>query len=169
MRAFLLIFALLASPAYAWTPIPTYDDPRDLLVAVYDQIEASEDWETSNNETAFDEREAFSAELTELLDAANEAFYATGDEIGALDFSPFINGQDNGGMDFVVGDAKTKGDRSVISVDISLADEPWETLTFHLIEDGEAGWKVNDILLPMGDAEGTWSLAQYLADPALPE
>lgn len=168
MRIVLALLALLlATPAWS-APIPVFDSPEALLEAVYDQIEASEDWENFDFDAAFDEQEAFSSRLTSLLNEANEKFYATGDEMGALDFSPFINGQDSGGMDFSIGEAKTKGDRSVIAVDIAIEGAPWHEITFHLVDEGDAGWKVDDILLPMGDAEGTWSLAEYLADPALP-
>ncbi len=169
MRTILALLALLLVPSVLAAPIPVFDSPEALLEAVYEQIEASEDWENFDFDAAFDEQEAFSARLTALLEAANEAFYATGDEMGALDFSPFINGQDSGGMDFAIGEAKTKGDRSVIAVDIAIEGAPWHEITFHLIDEGAAGWKVDDILLPTGDAEGSWSLAEYLADPALPQ
>ena len=168
MRTILALLALLLVAPASGAPIPVFDSPGALLEAVYDQIEASEDWENFDFDAAFDEQEAFSARLTALLDEANEMFYATGDEMGALDFSPFINGQDSGGMDFAIGDAKTKGDRSVIVVDITIEGEPWHEITFDLVDEGESGWKVDDILLPMGDAPGHWSLAEYLANPALP-
>ena len=72
-------------------------------------------------------------------------------------------------MEFTFRDAKTKGERSVITVDIALEGEAWRSLTFILVDDGEAGWKVDDVLLPLEDVSvGTWSLAEYLADPALP-
>jgi hypothetical protein len=168
MRVLLALIALLlATPAQS-APIPVFDSPEALLEAVYEQIEASEDWENFDFDAAFDEQEAFSARLTALLEEANEKFYATGDEMGALDFSPFINGQDSGGMDFAIGDAKTKGGVSVIAVDITIEGEPWHEITFHLVDEGAAGWKVDDILLPMGDMQGSWSLSEYLADPALP-
>lgn len=169
MRSVFVVFALLfASPAWS-APIPVFDSPEALLQAVYDQIEASEDWENFDFDAAFDEQEAFSARLMALLVEANEKFYATGDEMGALDFSPFINGQDSGGMDFAIGDAKTKGGLAVIPVSISIEGEPWRELVFHLVDDGAAGWKVDDVLLPLEDVSvGTWKLSEYLADPALP-
>jgi hypothetical protein len=168
-RTLALLAALLATPALAEVPIPTFHSPEALLDAVYGQIEASLDWETFDWENSFQERDAFSARLTKLLNEANEKFYATGDEIGALDFSPFSYSQDPGGMEFTFRDAKTKGDRSVITVDIALEGAAWNSLTFHLVDDGDAGWKVDDILLPLEDVStGTWSLAEYLADPALP-
>jgi hypothetical protein len=168
MRTILALLALLLVTPASGAPIPVFDSPVALLEAVYDQIEASEDWENFDFDAAFDEQEAFSARLTALLDEANEKFYATGDEMGALDFSPFINGQDSGGMDFAIGDAKTKGGLAVIPVNISIEGEPWHELVFQLVDDGATGWKVDDILLPMGDAPGHWSLAEYLSDPALP-
>jgi len=170
MRKFLafLILPTLAAPVLA-DPIPTFHSPEALLDAVYTQIEASLDWETYDWEQSFPEQDAFSSRLAALLAEANEKFYAAGDEMGALDFSVFTYSQDPGGMEFTFRDAKTKGDRSVITVDIALEGAAWRSLTFILVEDGAAGWKVDDVLLPLEDMSvGTWSLAEYLADPFLP-
>lgn len=169
MRKTLALLAMLVATPVLADPIPTFDRPEALLDAVYGQIEASLDWENYDWEKSFPEQDAFSARLRGLLDEANEKFYAAGDEIGALDFSVFSYSQDPGGMAFTFRDAKTKGDRSVITVDIALEGAAWRSLTFILVDDGDAGWKVDDVLLPLQDvSEGTWSLAEYLEDPALP-
>ncbi|QYO75399.1 DUF3828 domain-containing protein [Devosia salina] len=166
MRAVLLALAALTAVAPAQAaPIPVFDDPRALLVAVYEQIEASEDWENFDADSAFAETDAFSARLSALLKSADETVMAGGDEIGALDFSPFINGQDSGGMDFAIGDAKTKGGQAVVAVDISYDGQAWQSLTFLLIDEGAAGWKVDDVVLPFTDVGSTWRLSDYLADP----
>ena len=55
MRIVLALLALLlATPAWS-APIPVFDSPEALLQAVYDQIEASEDWENFDFDAAFDE------------------------------------------------------------------------------------------------------------------
>ncbi|MBJ3783770.1 hypothetical protein [Devosia sediminis] len=165
----LLLLPFLATPALA-DPIPTFHSPEALLDGVYGQIEASLDWENYDWESSFSEHEAFSARLTSLLEEANEKFYAAGDEIGALDFSVFSYSQDPGGMEFTFSDAKTKGDRSIITVDIALEGKAWHSLTFFLVDEGAAGWKVDDVLFPPfeEDAGEPWKLSEYLADPDLP-
>ena len=100
-----------------------------------------------------------------MLTEANERLYAQGEEMGALDFSPFINGQDSGGMDFFVHEAKIKGDVAVTSVDITLSGEPLYTIGFSLVDEGASGWKVDDILLPWGEPGEVVKLSDYLADP----
>ena len=166
MRVALLALALLTGSVPALSaPIPVFDEPRALLVAVYEQIEAAEDWENFDADNAFAETDAFSTRLSALLKSADEAVMAGGDEIGALDFSPFINGQDSGDMDFAIGEAKTKGDRAIVVVDIAIGGHAWDSITFQLVDEGAAGWKVDDVVLPFTDVGGTWRLSDYLADP----
>lgn len=164
MRRYLPAFglALLAAPALA-APIPSFDDPRALLVAVYEQIEASENWETFDSDAAFDEVDTFSSELYASFAAADAALKAEGNEIGVLDFSPFINGQDSGGMDFAVGQPKIKGDRAVIVVDITGYQH--HQITFQLVDEGARGWKVDDIILPGYDGSSPERISSYFANP----
>lgn len=164
MRRYLptLGLALLAAPVLA-APIPSFDDPRDLLIAVYEQIEASENWETFDSDAAFDEVEAFSTELYASFAAADAALKAEGNEIGVLDFSPFINGQDSGGMEFSVGQPKIKGGRAVIVVDITGYQH--QQITFELVDDGARGWKVDDIILPGYDGAPPERISSYFANP----
>lgn len=165
MRITLALLVALVSPA-AWAdPVGVFDTPEALLQAVYDQVEASEDWENFDFEAAFGEEEAFSERLSTLLEAANEKMYAAGDEMGALDFSPFINGQDSGGLDFTVNEAKIKGAVATTTVDITLMGGPHQTIGFQLVDEGDAGWKIDDILLPWGDPQRTVRLSEFLADP----
>jgi hypothetical protein len=164
MRALFLALGLtlLSVPAFA-APIPKFDDPRALLVAIYDQIEASENWESFDRDAAFREVEAFSAELHASFIAADEAVKAEGNEMGVLDFSPFINGQDSGGMDFAVGGPKTKGGRAVIVVDIT--GPRHQQIIFELVDDGAMGWKVDDIILPGYDGSPPERISDYFANP----
>ncbi|RYE60857.1 MAG: hypothetical protein EOP20_01335 [Hyphomicrobiales bacterium] len=160
--------ALVALPAQA-ASIPVFEEPNALLEAIYHQYDlygATDDYDPADY---FEDEEAYSLKLTALLDSANEKFWAAGNEMGALDFSPFISGQDTGGLDYVVHDAKIKGSRAVTDVDILLEGAPLHTITFHFVHEGaERGWKVDDVLLPNGDSEGSWPLSEYLADPFIP-
>lgn len=159
---FALLLGLFAAPALS-APIPTFDDPKALLEAVYAQIKAGENWETFDQDAAFDTLDAFSDDLHASFLAADAKVKAEGDEIGILDFSPFINGQDSGGMDFAVGDAKIKGDRAAIAV--AITGYQYQTIRFELVDEGAKGWKVEDIILPGYDGEPDWRLSEYFADP----
>ncbi len=164
MRALLLALGLtlLSAPTFA-APIPKFDDPRDLLVAIYDQIKAGEDWENFDSDAAFSDLDAFSTALRASFTAADEAVKAEGNEMGVLDFSPFINGQDSGGMDFAVGEPKIKGSRAVIVVDITGYQH--QQITFELVDDGAKGWKIDDIILPGYDGSPPERISDYFANP----
>lgn len=160
--ALIAIFALVVGPALA-APIPTFDNPKALLEAVYAQIKAGENWETFDSDAAFSDLDAFSTELYAAFAAADSKVKAAGDEIGVVDFSPFINGQDSAGMDFAVGEPKVKGGRATATVGISGYQE--QEIQFELINEGARGWKVDDIILPGYDGEAEWRLSDYFADP----
>jgi hypothetical protein len=159
---FLLVVLLLVAPAAA-APIPRFDSPAALLEGIYADIVASQDWENYDPDSGFDETEAFSARLAALHEQADAIVMADGSEMGALDFSPFINGQDDGGLTFRISAPKIKGSRAVASVDVLLEGRVLHKLGFELVEDGAAGWKVDDIILP-----GNWRLSAYFADPLAP-
>lgn len=163
----LIVGLLLVAPAAA-DPIPRFDTPRALLDSVYAQIVAGQDWDTFNAEAAFAETEAFSARLSARLASADAVLMADGNEMGALDFSPFIHGQDAGGMTFEIGPPKVKGDRASASVQILLEGKQLHIIGFDLVDDGATGWKVDDIIMPdysTYTAGATWRLSDYLADP----
>nr|WP_295886173.1 hypothetical protein [uncultured Devosia sp.] len=164
MRSHLLALGLtlLSVPAFA-APIPKFDDPRALLVAIYDQIEAAEDWENFDSDAAFSDLDAFSTALHASFTAADAAMKADGNEMGVLDFSPFINGQDSAGMDFAVGEPKVKRDRAVIAVDIT-GYQP-KQITFELVDEGTRGWKIDDIILPGYDGSEPERISDYFANP----
>ncbi|MBO9587535.1 hypothetical protein [Devosia sp.] len=164
----LLGLSLLAPPAFA-APIPVFDEPKALLEAIYGQIESYEEAYTSGTfdpDDSFDDVDSFSTHLGTLLREADEKLFATGSEMGALDFSPFINGQDSGGQTYVIHDPKVKGSRAIGDVEILLSGDPLYTITFQMVDEGaERGWKIDEILLPNGESEGTWPLSEYLANP----
>lgn len=103
-----------------------------------------------------------------MLDEADRIVKADGSEMGALDFSPFINGQDSGGMAFTIGEPKVKGDRATAEVEITLLGEPHQTIGFELVDEGRDGWKIDDIILPPFENGLPLRLSDYLADPLAP-
>jgi hypothetical protein len=163
-----LALSLMTLPALA-RPIPIFDNPKALLEAVYDQIKSYEESYfngTYDPDANFDDVESFSTHLGALLVEADEKVHATGSEMGALDFSPFINGQDSSDQTYVLYEPKIKGSRAVTDVDIISGGRVLYKITFHFVDEGaDRGWKIDEILLPSGDAAGTWSLSEYLADP----
>lgn len=155
---------LIAAPALA-AQVPRFADPKALLEAVYADYLAMEDWDSYDPDAAIDEDGTFSARLADLHRKADEIVMADGSEMGALDFSPFIYGQDSGGLTYDIGMPKLKGSRATASVVILLSGEPLHTIGFEFVDEGEPGWKVDDILLPGDDAGSTWRLSAYFADP----
>ncbi|KKB79977.1 hypothetical protein VW35_05805 [Devosia soli] len=162
LRTAFVLASLVFSAAVSAAELPKFDTPKPLLEAIYGQYEAIEAAHDYNPDDYFDETEAYSTDLKARLEGADARVKATGDEMGALDFSPFINGQDTGGLSYTVHEPKIKGQRAVADVDIILEGALLYTIGFHLIEDGTRGWKIDDILLPDIESSGTWSLAEYL-------
>lgn len=158
---FTLLLGLLAAPAFA-APIPVFDDPKALLEAIYAQIEAGENWETFDQDAAFETLDAFSSGLHAAYLEGDADIKASGNEMGILDFSPFINGQDSAGMDFAVGEPEIKDDRAFVTVAIT-GYEPQE-IEFELVHEGSSGWKIDDILLQDYPGDPLLRLSQYFAD-----
>lgn len=165
MRILALIAALLLALPASAAPIPRFDSPDALLAGVYAEIVAAQDWENYDADAGFFEDEAFSARLTELHRKADEIVMADGNEMGALDFSPFIYGQDSGGLTFDISPAKIKGGRATATVVVMFEDRPLHHLGFEMVDDGAAGWKVDDILMPDENSSTPWRLSDYFADP----
>ena len=161
---FIALVALLLPAAAA--PIPRFDDPKALLEAVYAGFTAMEDWDNYDPDAHFNEDEAFSARLTELHRKADEIVNPTGEDIGALDFSPFIYGQDAGGLSYDIGTPKRKGGRATAQVEILFEGKLLHTIGFELVDEGgDIGWKVDDIVMPDYDTNIPWRLSEYFADP----
>ena len=166
LLAGLLAFFALALSAAAASPIPRFDDPRALLEAVYEGFLAMEDWDSYDPHAHFNEDEAFSTRLAELHRQADAIVMADGSEMGALDFSPFIYGQDSGGLTYEIGTPKIKGSRATARVVVMLDGKRLHEIGFELVDEGgDIGWKVDDILMPDYDTASTWRLSEYFADP----
>lgn len=163
LRTLLAPFALLwaAGPALA-APAPLYSTPKALLEGVYAEIVASGDWENYDYEKGFDPHDTFSAALQAEIVAADAIVNPDGDSMGALDFSPFINGQDSSGLSFEVGMPKTKGDNSSAPVEVWFEGRIIHDIVVFMVQEPD-GWKVDDFEIA-GD-NGSWRLSDYLADP----
>ncbi|MGV8855388.1 MAG: DUF3828 domain-containing protein [Devosia sp.] len=70
-------------------------------------------------------------------------------EIGAIEFDPFINGQDYAISNLVIGTAEIAGDTATDTVSFDNFDQP-TLLTYNLVrEDG--GWKIDDVASDAGE------------------
>lgn len=108
-----------------------------------------------------DEVSYFSDSLKGLLAAEQERTPAG--EVGALDFSPFINGQDWAGLQFAIGEPVANGDSATANVDI-LGARP-QSVIITLIRQSD-GWKVDDIIGQEAGVE-SWRLSELLTEDAL--
>jgi hypothetical protein len=69
--------------------------------------------------------------------------HASPDEVGALDFDPFVDGQDYELKDFAITPEKVSGDKATIVVKFINFDR-LTTLTYRLVREAGA-WKIDDI------------------------
>lgn len=125
-------FALLALavPALA----QSYDDPRAMLEAFYAPYLA--DGEFPDNENSF------RSDALNALFEADEERTAPG-ELGALDFDPYINGQDYQISDLEIGEPAIEGDRATVLVTFDNFDQPNE-ITYDLVNE-HGGWRIDDV------------------------
>lgn len=124
----LFVFAGAASAA-------EFDKPEALVAAIYDQYKA--DVEYPDGDFV---RSLQSARLNALFDAdAVEA----GDEIGRIDFDPYINGQDYDISGLTIHPAYLAGGRAVVNVTFANFGTP-QDLGILLVKEG-AAWKVDDV------------------------
>jgi hypothetical protein len=80
------------------------------------------------------------------------------DEVGALDFDPFIDAQDYELKDFAIASEKVSGETATIVVNFTNFDRR-TTLTYSLVREAGA-WKVDDI--ESKDPEYPWVLSKLL-------
>ena len=133
MRLFALVLACLvplAAPVFA----QPFDTPEELLESFYAPYLANE---IPENEPTY-----FSAALVAYFVADSEN--TPDGEMGALDFDPFIDGQDFQIADLEVGEATIRGDKARVAVTFTNSDQPRE-IDFELVfEDG--GWLIDDVV-----------------------
>ncbi len=135
------------------TPALAQETPQALIEAVYAPYIAGQ----------IPEDEA--ALRSEALNALYEADMQRSEEgeIGALDFDPYVDGQDFEITDLEIDEPIIDGDRSTVRVTFKNFGQPREMIYSLVIEEG--AWKVDD--LESLSAEYPYRLTAILADPLL--
>ena len=112
----------------------TFDTPQALLEAFYAPYF---DGEFNEDETPF-----LSAELEALYTADAEA--TPEGEIGALDFDPFVDGQDFELTDFEIGAPGIAGDYASADVTFNNMGRP-TTLAYEFVKEN-GSWQIDDVV-----------------------
>lgn len=136
--------ALLVASTMGAAHAEDFADPVKLLEAIYAQYATDKEFPDNDFTTAQQ-----SQRLNALYDAdAKEA----GDEIGRIDFDPYINGQDYEIKKLKIDKPLYAGGKAIVHVTFENFSDP-QDLGIALVKEGE-GWKVDDI----------WSGGEYPFD-----
>ncbi|MFD1251455.1 MULTISPECIES: DUF3828 domain-containing protein [Devosia] len=131
-----------------------YDTPQALLEAFY---------EPYFSDNFYDDESVFrSAALNALYDA--DANSTPEGEMGALDFDPYVDGQDYMLSDLVIGTPEISGDTAVVEVDFKNFDQPM-TIYYDLVKE-DGGWKIDDVYRTDGEYPYRLSEIFLSAQPA---
>ncbi|MEO5805002.1 DUF3828 domain-containing protein [Devosia sp.] len=139
MRLMTIVAALVLSFSSA-AMAASYDTPEAMLNAFYAPYLAN---------SIPEDEESFRSQALQALYDADAAATPEG-EMGALDFDPFINGQDWTLTDFKIGKAKISGDTAKVQVTFNNFDTP-TVLVYDLVNEG--GWKIDDVVSTDGDVQ----------------
>ncbi|MET0437902.1 MAG: DUF3828 domain-containing protein [Devosia sp.] len=151
MRRLALVPALLlafAAPALA----QPYETPQELLEAFYEPY-------FSGDFPEF-ESDFRSAALNALYEA--DAENTPEGEIGALDFDPYIDGQDFDLADLVIGEPEESEGFATVDVTFTNFGEPRHIVYDLVYEDG--GWRIDD--LAGENADFSYRLSEIFAEAA---
>ena len=131
-----LIAAVLACAAVLSPPVlaQPFETPQDLLDAFYAPY--------LSGDIPPDEEDFRSEFLNGLYEA--DAENTPDGEMGALDFDPYIDGQDFDIADFEIGEASIRGDKARVAVDFTNFGEPRHIVYELVHEDG--GWRIDDLV-----------------------
>lgn len=119
----------------------SYDTPEAMLKALYAPYIA-------NNLDAIDDTSFHSKALQALYDA--DAANTPEGEMGALDFDPYINGQDFQISDLQISKPKISGNKAKVAVTFENFDQDTK-LIYDLVK--EDGWKVDNVSSTDGDVQ----------------
>lgn len=156
MRMATMAFGLTLALSSANVVAQEFDTPKALLEDAYGKIEKGQ-------RTRADE-DYFSDSLRIMLIAADEAARAQGDAAGALNFSPFVDGQDPGRLSFSIGEPVIAGDSAIATVKIIGGSQ--RDIVFMLVKQAD-GWQVDDVVARENGGDA-WRLSEILAaDPLL--
>lgn len=139
-------------------PEETFADPRSVAEALYSPYSDPDfQWRS------WDESQFMSSGLNALYERDRQESEER-QEVGRLDFDPFINGQDFEVKNLTFGEPQVSGETAQVAVTFTNFDRP-QTVTLHLVrEDGR--WKVDDAA--NDDKDYPYRLREILEAP-LPE
>lgn len=147
------LLVALATPVVAAPPV--FEDPAGLVAYAYEAYD-------SENASTIDHTDLYSPSLLALFEAAAER--TPEGFVGALDFDPFVNGQDYRIEGLAIATQIVDGDGATVIATFTNFGEPQE-MRFTLVRRAE-GWKIDDIEALGGGA--SWRLSEILAaDPLL--
>jgi len=121
--------ALAAAPALA----QNYDTPTAMLKAFYKPYIAGD---------LPDDQEGFRSEWLNSLYQADEESTPEG-EMGAIEFDPYIDGQDYQITDFDIEELEVSDDAATVAVTFKNMGEP-TTITYDLVYEN-GGWRIDDL------------------------
>jgi hypothetical protein len=152
MRILLLAFAFAALLLPGTALAATYQSPEALLQSIY----ASYD----TGEFPDDAEEIYSQRLKNLFALDRER--TPEGEIGALDFDPFVNGQDYELTNVEIGAPQVSGQAAHATVSFDNFGDR-NVLAIDMVQEAD-GWKVDDVASTTGEFQ--WKLSEILAgDP----
>ena len=136
----------LAAPAFS----ATYDSPKALLNSIYESY--------STDSFPEDGEEIYSARLKRLFAADRER--TPEGEVGALDFDPFVNGQDYDLSDLTIEEPVVAGETASSTVRfVNLGEK--NVLVISMVRETD-GWKVDDVESIEGEVQ--WKLSEILGE-----
>ena len=132
MRRLLFTAAILVA-ATAHAAAQPFGTPETLLEAFYAPY--------GSGDFAEDDSVFRSAALNALYEA--DAQNTPAGEMGAIEFDPFVDGQDYELTNFVIGTPAIEGETASVDVTFENFGEPVD-LTYFLVD--ENGWKIDDVV-----------------------
>ena len=128
----------------------SFDTPEALLEAFYAPY-------LQGDIPEYDDSVFFSTRLQELY--RHDAEITPEGEMGAIEFDPFIAGQDFDLTDFTIGTPATTDDTATVDVSFSNFETP-VTLTYDLVWESDS-WKIDDVMST--DADNPYMLSEIFA------
>ncbi|KFL27455.1 hypothetical protein JP74_07700 [Devosia sp. 17-2-E-8] len=136
----------LAAPAFA----ANYTTPRELLESIYQSY--------ATDTFPEDSEEIYSSHLKGLFAADRER--TPEGEIGALDFDPFVNGQDYDLADLVIDEPVVSGETATSTVRfVNLGEK--NVLDISMVREAD-GWKIDNVESVEGEVQ--WKLTEILGE-----
>jgi hypothetical protein len=152
MRTILTALLTIGAIAAA-VPALAFDDPKDVIWALYTPFTKS-DWEY------VDPAPLQSVGLNQLIEMDRKD---ADDEIGRIDFDPYVNGQDALISDIELTDTDMLGGTARIAVTFKNFDVENQAI-FSLVKERD-GWKIDDVVNLEADGDVGYSYRDILTSP----